>query len=61
MGKFVSSGGWESARDGAEDAVQEAFRRGVELARHADLPNKRIRELFNDCLSELPRNASAGK
>ena len=52
VGKFVSGRGPQSALDQSEVAVRDAFRRGVELARSADLPDKRIRRLFHEALSE---------
>ena len=57
VGKFVSRRGPQSALDQSEVAVRDAFRRGVELARAADLPHKRIRRLFHDALSVSPGTA----
>ncbi|HUG92129.1 MAG TPA: GntR family transcriptional regulator [Planctomycetaceae bacterium] len=57
VGKFVSGRGPQSALDQSEGAVRDAFRRGVALARAADLPAKRIRRLFHDALSVAPDDA----
>jgi GntR family transcriptional regulator len=57
VGKFVSRRGPQSAIDQSEVAVRDAFRRGVELARAADLPDKRIRRLFHDAVSQVNQNA----
>jgi GntR family transcriptional regulator len=58
VGKFVSRRGAESALDQSEDSVREAFRRGVELARAADLPEKRIRKLFHGTLADEAASAA---
>lgn len=57
VGKFVAHGGPQSARDNAEEGVRDAFQRGVDLARDADLSVKRTRELFNDCLQTTKDDA----
>ena len=56
VGKFVARGGARSAVDQSEDAVRDAFRRGVDLARAADFPDRRTRKLFHDVLTEAPRD-----
>lgn len=50
VGKFVARNGPREAKDQAEETVRDALQRGVDLARDANLSQKRTRELFNDCL-----------
>ena len=52
VGKFVAKHGTRSALNQAEELVRESFERGVEIALDSDLTQRRIRELFNDALSQ---------
>lgn len=46
VGLFVASGGTRAARNESEAAVREAFARGIQMARAADLTEQRIGTLF---------------
>jgi GntR family transcriptional regulator len=59
VGKFVARNGPRSALGQAEVAVREAFERGVDLAGDADLSKTRVRELFNDVLSQQSQASRA--
>ncbi len=61
VGKFVSQKGNRSAVTQSEVAVRNDFSRGIEIAKAADLPVKRIRILFDECLAEASTKARAAK
>lgn len=52
VGKFVCRRGQHSAVAQSESAVRGEFQRGIDIARAADLPVKRIRALFEECLAD---------
>ena len=59
QGKIVSSRGDQSATRQSERSVQEAFERGIWLARSAGFGDRKIRELLNETLKTNSQKAKA--
>ena len=57
LGKIVSVRGTNSAQKQSELSVKNTLLSGVELAKTANIPDKRIRELLNEILASVQRKA----
>jgi GntR family transcriptional regulator len=61
VGMYVAQRGLSPARGPDEAAVVEAFRRGIEVGRSAEIPPRRLRQLFDQAMGFARRGAGGGK
>ena len=59
QGKVVAGRGGESAVKQSENSIRAAFLKGVQIARAANLNDRRISELLNEVLKSNPKRARA--
>ncbi len=61
VGMYVAQREVSTARSPDETAVVEAFRRGIEVGRNAEIPPRRLRQLFDQAMGLVPRGGGGKK